>query len=518
MNKMANKFSTFGLIAMGKRGLVMAIFTFLLLAGGITQGWAATEVGSNLKLYKPSKANNQPVVLLFSPKTGWSQETETVARQFNQLGYGVVGVNSRSFMAGGDGLNKANPAPSCSRLRDQATAVAQQFGQRWQQSTAQPPILAGLGEGANLAHQLLRTAPSGQFAGGVGLNYCPNLRLSRSPCEGAEPSPLAASNSWLVVNAPRPYDCQVINYEKSALRPFKKARLLELDSVSDDWQPLSSWRTPLKTNLQWLLSQASKPSYAQVQELDGLSLVEIPASSAGNSAAASNPGATTNNAATTTTPANSPQANNGALVLVVSDISGWTAREQALADALTQQGASVIGFDWLRYLWAGRTAEQGQIYLERTIRHYLGVRQRDRIRLIGIGSGGGALPVLVNRLAEDVKPRIQSVALLYPAADAYIATPLPGWSNQPLSHVVVRPELEKLPASLRCFSQSTSDKTATADACQGLNSPTRQSLPLPMVATPPASTKKSGKTGKPASSGGEPTVDWAALASQILAP
>jgi type IV secretory pathway VirJ component len=254
-----------------------------------------------------------------------------------------------------------------------------------------------------------------------------------------------------VINAPRPYDCQVINYEKSALRPFKKARLLELDSVSDDWQPLSSWRTPLKTNLQWLLSQTTKPSFAQVQELDGLSLVEIPASSAGNSAAAPNPGATTNNAAATTTPANSPQANNGALVLIVSDISGWTAREQALAEALTQQGASVIGFDWLRYLWAGRSAEQGQIYLERTIRHYLGVRQRDRIRLIGIGAGGGALPVLVNRLAEDVKPRIQSVALLYPAADAYIATPLPGWSNQPLSHVVVRPELEKLPASLRCF-------------------------------------------------------------------
>jgi hypothetical protein len=139
MNKMANKFSTFGLIAMGKRGLIMAIFTFLLLAGGITQGWAATEVGSNLKLYKPSKANNQPVVLLFSPKTGWSQETETVARQFNQLGYGVVGLNGRSFMTGGDGHNTANSAPSCSRLRDQATAVAQQFGQRWQQPAADPP-------------------------------------------------------------------------------------------------------------------------------------------------------------------------------------------------------------------------------------------------------------------------------------------------------------------------------------------------------------------------------------------
>jgi len=516
MNKMANKFSKFGLMAIGKRSLVMAIFTFLLLAGGITQGWAATEVGSNLKLYKPSKVNNQPVVLLFSPKSGWSQETETVARQFNQLGYGVVGINSRSFMAGGDGHKTANPSPSCNALRDQAVALGQQFGQRWQQPAAQPPILAGLGEGANLAHQLLRTAPASQFAGSVGMNYCPNLRLSRSPCEGADPSPLALSNSWLVINAPRPYDCQVINYEKSALRPFKKARLLELDSVTDDWQPLSSWRNPLKTNLQWLLSQTTKPSYAQVQELDGLSLVEIPAPSAGNSAATPNPGATTNNASTTTTPANSQQANNGALVLVVSDISGWTAREQALAEALTQQGASVVGFDWLRYLWAGRSAEQGQIYLERTIRHYLGVRQRDRIRLVGIGAGGGALPVLVNRLSEDVKPRIQSVALLYPATDAYIATPLPGWSNQPLSHVVVRPELEKLPAGLRCFSNSGSDKTAPADACQGLNSPTRQSLPLPMVATLPAN--KAGKTAKKADSGGEPTVDWAALAGQILAP
>ena len=129
---------------MGKLGLVTAIFTFLLLAGGITQGWAATEVGSNLKLYKPSKVNNQPVVLLFSPKSGWSQETETVARQFNQLGYGVVGINSRSFMAGGDGHNTANSSPSCSRLRDQAIALGQQFGQRWQQPAAQPPILAGL--------------------------------------------------------------------------------------------------------------------------------------------------------------------------------------------------------------------------------------------------------------------------------------------------------------------------------------------------------------------------------------
>ncbi|MBM3602610.1 MAG: hypothetical protein FJX22_02355, partial [Alphaproteobacteria bacterium] len=491
-NNRVNDFCKLGLRAMNNlRHLGLIALLMLLFGmtpnGGISSSWASTQLGSNLKLYKPSKVDankppankgnanksgERPLVLLFSPKTGWSQETETVARQFHQLGYGVVGIDSLSFMRLTDGAaGQPVPTGNCSALRQQASALAQQWGQQWQQPNATPPILAGLGEGATLVHQLLRTAPAGQFAGGVGLSYCPNARLSRSPCEGVEPNPMALNNPWLVVNAPRPADCQVVDYEKSAARPFKKVRLLELDSVTDDWQPLSSWRNPLKTNLQWLLSQTTKPSYAQVQELDGLALVETPAAAIGYlkpPMGATNP----NPNPSSPPPANNPQQpNTASLVLMVSDINGWTAREQALADALTLQGASVVGFDWLRYLWAGRSAEQGQIYLERTIRHYLGVRQQDRIRLIGIGAGGGALPVLVNRLAEDVKPRIQSVALLYPAADAYIATPLPGWSSQPLSHVVVRPELEKLPAALRCFA-SVSPNPA-GNPCEGLNSPTR---------------------------------------------
>jgi type IV secretory pathway VirJ component len=528
------------------KNFVAALVALMLLSGaamGQTQQVIQTKDSGNVMVFPAEKlpaektakaagaaagkesadaADQRPLVLLFSPRGGWTADSDTVARQFNRLGYEVAGVNSRDFLA--DPTSNFANGQSCSDLRAKALRLAAMVGQRSPEQVARgyrPPILAGVSGGATVAQHLLRSAPSGQFGGGIGLSYCPNLRLRDDPCEGdgdkgeqegvvvaggvaggVVGGQVANPNPWLVVGTPSSDSCQVLDYVQAAAQPFANSRLLRLDSVQNNWMPLSSWRKPLASGLAWLAQQAAVPNFAQVAELESLPLLEFftetPATPAPNSAEALAP-----------------------LVLVISDLSGWTGREQALAKALNARGAQVVGLDWLRYLWTGRQAEQGAIYLERTMRHYMGVKNREQITLVGFGAGASAAVALVNRLPAEMQGKIQLVTAIDPAASATIASPLQGWGSaghSPAAALALQAEGEKLARPLRCFAGVT-DAKGVGDRCAVLRAVpapdgkardgVRQLELLPQQPLKP--NPKDPKTSRW-------LVDWSRLAEQILGP
>ncbi|MBP0590599.1 virulence factor family protein [Paraburkholderia sp. LEh10] len=116
-------------------------------------------------------------VVLFSRETGWNPADQQAADALAKNGAMVVGVDTAKYAA-----NLAAKKETCHQLVGDAEAVSHQLERQVQSNRYFMPIVAGTGQGATLAIQVLKQAPENTVAGAVTVAAQRDLDKRFNPC------------------------------------------------------------------------------------------------------------------------------------------------------------------------------------------------------------------------------------------------------------------------------------------------------------------------------------------------
>jgi type IV secretory pathway VirJ component len=148
-------------------------------------------------------------------------------------------------------------------------------------------------------------------------------------------------------------------------------------------------------------------------------------------------------------------AETGSSVLAVhlTGDGGYDSTDKGIAQGLASKGVPVVALNTRKYFGTERTPEAAAEDIARILRHYLDAWHARRFVAIGYSFGANVMPYIVTRLPQDLRSRLQSIALLAPTADAEFRVTLAerlGLSTS--SRYPVVPELERLRGTrMLCF-------------------------------------------------------------------
>jgi type IV secretory pathway VirJ component len=159
---------------------VLASVSLCALAGAVSNAHAAETVSGGrygqVTVTKPAGAM-RGFVVLFSRESGWSATDQQAADALAKAGAMTVGVDTAKYAA-----NLAAKKETCHQLVGDAEAVSHQLERQMQSNRYFMPIVAGTGQGATLAMQVLQQAPSNTIAGAVSVNAQHDLDKRFHPC------------------------------------------------------------------------------------------------------------------------------------------------------------------------------------------------------------------------------------------------------------------------------------------------------------------------------------------------
>jgi type IV secretory pathway VirJ component len=105
----------------------------------------------------------------------------------------------------------------------------------------------------------------------------------------------------------------------------------------------------------------------------------------------------------------------GTLAVLLTGDGGWAAGDKAIAAELAARGVAVVGLDIPSYLGVARTPDGAAADLGRLLEHYLDAWHKDRVILVGYSHGADVAPFMAPRLPDELRGRIDLLALLGPA-------------------------------------------------------------------------------------------------------
>ncbi|MBT2794548.1 virulence factor family protein [Paraburkholderia strydomiana] len=120
-------------------------------------------------------------VVLYSQASGWSAADQQSAEALAKAGALTVGVDTARYAAN-LATDLAQKKETCNQLVGDAEALSHQLERQSQSSHYFAPIVAGTGQGATLAMQVLEQAPSNTIAGAVSVDAEPSLDRRFRPC------------------------------------------------------------------------------------------------------------------------------------------------------------------------------------------------------------------------------------------------------------------------------------------------------------------------------------------------
>ena len=390
----------------------MRIFRYLALAALATLaacgqppppiGLHSDDLG-NYRVHQPAGTIRR-LVFAF----GSANDTELDAAVDKLVDYGalVARVDVAQFAAGALARKE--------RCVDAAGIVnwhANYLGRRYRLADLEPPLLVGRGAGAALVYALLAQASPLTFAGAVtdtphaqlpfGVELC---GVSSAPEANGQITLTAApiSGLWHVVGG---------NPEDPLLRAIKENNPDNPpDFVLDDRFPHAAVHTLD------VLEAAHPP---QSESIADLQVVELPA-----------------------------RHPTDALAVIYSGDGGWRDLDKTIGGLLAEQGTAVIGIDVVRYFWHQRSPERTATDLARILDHYRSLWHSERVALIGYSFGAEILPFAYNRLPEEWRQRIGTVALLAPGHTASFEVTISGWLGEGNDRAKpILPELARIPAT-----------------------------------------------------------------------
>lgn len=427
----------------GARRLLPAILA-ALVAGAATlplsaevPPWDGTlKLGrfGTVYLYRPS-AEPTSVALFVSGDGGWHLGVLDMARAIASQGALVVGIDIRHYLEA-----IASSKESCTYAAADFQALGQYVERKLGLPRYRPPVLIGYSSGATLVYATLVQAPVNTFPGAISMGFCPDLPLEKPFCKGDGltwgPGPKGKGYSflpaarleapWIAFQGQIDKVCPPAAVDEFVARTAG-ARVVKLAKVGHGFGVESRWVAQFAAAYGSLV--AEKPAAPKAPEagetkdpVSDLPLVEVPSSGGGDR-----------------------------LAVFLSGDGGWATIDRTISERLAAAGIPVAGWNSLEYYWTARSPEVAAADLARILRHYLAAWHKDRALVVGYSFGADVLPALVNRLPADLRPRVQSIALigLGPSAtfEFHVADWLGGDSAAPTG-----PELARLEGTpIQCF-------------------------------------------------------------------
>jgi type IV secretory pathway VirJ component len=307
----------------------------------------------------------------------------------------------------------------------------------------EPAVLAGYGSGATLSYAMLAQAPAETFAGGVSIDFCPQLTLRKRLCEAnaLHSVPVAKGRSLLVRDSLKVPWVVLQSSTHAACRPAVTQRFVseapggEFVAVSHD-PKTGNLEAALSAAVQRLDPPPRQRATPPPADLAGLPIVEVPSKESGNT-----------------------------LAILISGDGGWAGIDKAVAAVLAERGIPVVGVDSLRYFWKERTPQSTAADVDRIARHYLDAWDRKDVVLIGYSQGADILPFVVNRLPAPMRARLRLAAMLGLGERAVFEFHLANWLSGSDDGLPIAPELQRM-SSVRalCVYNDEGDESSCPDA------------------------------------------------------
>lgn len=415
----------------------IALMTWLMIwgaaaaaAAGLDESTQAFGRFGTLHLYRQS-ARPAQVVLFVSGDGGWNLGVVDMARELAGLDALVVGIDIIHYLKA---LNASQE--KCLYPAADFEALSKYVQKQLDYPNYSQPVLVGYSSGATLVYAVLAQAPANTFKAAISMGFCPDLPLARPPCKAnlldwtRDPQkeiyyfrPVKRlDNPWVVMQGDID---QVCDAEKT--RAFASqvagAEFVPLPKVGHGFSVPKNWLPQFKRTFA-RLTAGPKPN--ETIERVALPVVEVPAGA----------------------PVRAEMA-----VLVTGD-GGWAGIDRDIAGELAAHGVGVVALDSLKYFWTARTPDGAARDLVRLLEYYLGVWHKDKAILIGYSLGADVLPFMTSRLPEEIRRRVDLIALLAPGKRTAFEFHVTDWigGSHGAEQYPTAPEVNKLEdLPLLCF-------------------------------------------------------------------
>jgi type IV secretory pathway VirJ component len=385
-----------------------------------------------VSLYAPRVAPSQ-VVLFVSGDGGWNLGVVPMAEALRDRGALVAGIDIRTFVKALDASDRcAYPAGDLERL----SRTVQLKGGLAEYKT---PILVGYSSGGTLVYAALAAAPPETFAGAISLGFCPDLEISKPPCQQNGLTVTRRKNGlgfnlapnhqirtpWMVLQGDIDQVCAPTVTE-AFVAAVPGGKLFSLPKVGHGFAVPRNWEPQYLAAYDTIVAQRAKSEpVATAPEVRDLSLTEVPVA---------------------------PSARTDTMAIILTGDGGWAGLDKSLAAGMSARGIPSVGWSSLRYYWTPRTPDGAAADLARIILHYMSEWGANRIILIGYSFGADVLPFLVNRLPASLLPHVRSVALLGLSETADFEFHISDWiGHGGASQYRTVPEAERLTVRVLCI-------------------------------------------------------------------
>ena len=387
------------------------------------------------------------VVLMLSGNDGWNEHLDRFATKLANSECTVIGIDTNKFL---ERLQTKIGYPA-----GDLESLSQSVQKTISVSSYITPVLVGFQTGGAIVYASLAEAPKTTFLGGISIDFCPNMHLTkpfykgndfdfkkaRKPDEYQILSGKKLNSSWTVLQNSNFTDCKLSDVNRFASR-VAHANFVQVASGNFD----ASFQ---KHFADMVSSQKKKASAVTASALMGLPLQEVPTSKAGDT-----------------------------MAVIVTGDGGCASIDRDIGNELASRGIAVVGLNSLQYFWKKQTPQSAGADLANIIRYYLAAWKKHHVILIGYSYGAEVLPYMATHLPAEVLARVKTVALLGPGLKADFEFKPTSWLNMSGEDALpVHPEIEKLKGT--CVICIYSAKDAKDSACSGLDRKLFHAIPLP---------------------------------------
>jgi type IV secretory pathway VirJ component len=344
-------------------------------------------------------------VLLFSDRDGWTPRQQGLGDALAGQGAFVVGIDLPAYLGRMEAIKD-----KCSYPAGHVEEVAHWVERHEGVANYSVPLVVGDGAGATFAYALTAQAPAGTFEGLITLGWDSALRFPKAWCAGDAGAMTAAGASGdfhlvPVAHLPLPWLAQP--FAMGARSDSVVASIAALWHAFAAVLPQSSAHEPgvalAATYARWRTREEASHE-ALPDDVADLPLTEI-----APTAAARNP------------------ANAHRIAIIVTGDGGWAGLDRGVADALTADGVRVIGFSTLKFFWHKQTPAAAAAAIARVIGHYGASDADARFVLIGYSFGASLVPVMINRLPDAARARVQGGVMISPDDDVVFEIHVGDW-------------------------------------------------------------------------------------------
>jgi type IV secretory pathway VirJ component len=401
-----------------------------------------------LHLSRPPGAIER-TALLISDRDGWTARQDGLADALARQGALVVGIDLPAYLT----RMQAIASDKCSYPSAHFEEVAHWIERHEGLPDYAVPLVVGDGSGATFAYAMSAQAPAGTFEGLITLGWDASLRFSKVFCAGDAGQMTVADGDGFrvepVAKFPLPW------------RPLPFARGARIDGVGAALA--SAWRF---VGQLW-------PALAEPSAENGLARAYARAQAA--AAAGALPDDVADLPLIEVEPT-APAAGPVDVAVMLTGDGGWAGLDRGVADALAAKGMRVVGFSTLKFFWQKRTPEATAQALARVIAHYGKSDAQARFLLIGYSFGASLVPVVLNRLPDELRRRVRGGAMISPDDEAVFEIHVGDWfgSTHHDEALPIAPEIAASKVPLLCVHGADEDDSPCRKA-----QPTMRAASLP---------------------------------------